>query len=60
MTKKKNEKTAYAPNKISFFSRLSRFLKSEQPHFVIGLCSALFGVYLMLAFISFFTKSKNS
>lgn len=54
MTKKKNEKTAYAPNKISFFSRLSRFLKSEQTHFVIGLCSALFGVYLMLAFISFF------
>ena len=53
MAKKKSEKTAYN-NEESFFTRLSLFFKSEQTHFVIGLCFALFGVYLMLAFISFF------
>ena len=54
MAKKKNEKSTYNNNEDSFFRRLIRFFKSEQTHFVIGLCFALFGVYLMLAFISFF------
>ncbi len=53
MAKKKSEKATYN-NEETSFTRLSRFFKSEQTHFVIGLCSALFGVYLMLAFISFF------
>ena len=52
MARKKAEKTTGSnetrPNKIK------TFFKSETTHFVIGLMSVIFAVYLLLAFTSFF------
>ena len=52
MVKKKTEKAPepkdIKQNKIKFF------LKSETTHFVAGLISVIFAVYLLLAFTSFF------
>lgn len=52
MARKKVEKTIESnetrPNKIK------TFIKSETTHFVIGLMSVIFAVYLLLAFTSFF------
>ena len=52
MAKKKTDKET-APKKISK-NRFTTFFKSETTHFVIGLISVIFSVYLLLAFISFF------
>ena len=52
MAKKKAEK-APEPKEIKS-SRIGAFLKSETTHFVIGLISIIFAVYLLLAFTSFF------
>ena len=52
MAKKKAEK-APEPKEIKS-SRIGTFLKSETTHFVIGLISIIFAVYLLLAFTSFF------
>ena len=52
MAKKKTDKET-KPKKISK-NRFTTFFKSETTHFVIGLISVIFSVYLLLAFISFF------
>ena len=52
MAKKKTDKET-EPKKISK-KRFTTFFKSETTHFVIGLISVIFSVYLLLAFISFF------
>ena len=52
MAKKKTDKET-EPKKISK-NRFTTFFKSETIHFVIGLISVIFSVYLLLAFISFF------
>ena len=52
MAKKKTDKET-EPKKISN-NRFTTFFKSETTHFVIGLISVIFSVYLLLAFISFF------
>ena len=52
MAKKKTDKET-EPKKISK-NRFTTFFKSETTHFVIGLISVIFSVYLLLAFISFF------
>ena len=52
MAKKKTDKDT-EPKKISK-NRFTTFFKSETTHFVIGLISVIFSVYLLLAFISFF------
>ena len=52
MAKKKTDKET-EPKKISK-NRLTTFFKSETTHFVIGLISVIFSVYLLLAFTSFF------
>ena len=52
MAKKKAEK-ATEPKEIRN-NRLTNFLKSETTHFVVGLISVIFAVYLLLAFTSFF------
>ena len=52
MAKKKSDKEA-EPKKVSA-RRFSAFLKNETTHFVIGLISVIFAVYLLLAFTSFF------
>ena len=52
MAKKKSDKET-EPKKISK-NRFTTFFKSETTHFVIGLISVIFSVYLLLAFISFF------
>ena len=52
MAKKKTDKET-EPKKISK-NRVTTFFKSETTHFVIGLISVIFSVYLLLAFISFF------
>ena len=52
MAKKKTD-TETEPKKISK-NRFTTFFKSETTHFVIGLISVIFSVYLLLAFISFF------
>ena len=52
MSKKKTDKET-EPKKISK-NRFTTFFKSETTHFVIGLISVIFSVYLLLAFISFF------
>ena len=52
MAKKKTDKET-EPKKISE-NRFTTFFKSETTHFVIGLISVIFSVYLLLAFISFF------
>lgn len=36
------------------YQTILRFLKNETTHFVIGLISVIFAVYLLLAFTSFF------
>ena len=52
MAKKKTEK---APEPIEIKkNRISSLFKSETSHFVIGLISVIFAVYLLLAFTSFF------
>ena len=52
MAKKKTEK-APEPKEIKM-NRIGTFTKSETTHFVIGLISVIFAVYLLLAFTSFF------
>ena len=52
MAKKKTDKET-EPKKISK-NRFTTFFKSETTHFVIGLISVIFSVYLLLAFSSFF------
>ena len=52
MAKKKTEKAA-EPKEIKT-NRISNFTKSETMHFVVGLISVIFAVYLLLAFTSFF------
>ena len=52
MAKKKTDKET-EPKKITK-NRFTTFFKSETTHFVIGLISVIFSVYLLLAFISFF------
>ena len=52
MAKKKTDNET-EPKKISK-NRFTTFFKSETTHFVIGLISVIFSVYLLLAFISFF------
>ena len=52
MAKKKSDKET-EPKKVST-KRFSAFLKNETTHFVIGLISVIFAVYLLLAFTSFF------
>ena len=52
MAKKKTDKET-EPKKISK-NRFTTFFKSEMTHFVIGLISVIFSVYLLLAFTSFF------
>ncbi len=52
MAKKKTEK-APEPKEIKS-SKIKTFLKSETTHFVVGLISVIFSVYLLLAFTSFF------
>ena len=52
MAKKKTEK-APEPKEIKT-SRMTNIAKSETTHFVIGLISVIFAVYLLLAFTSFF------
>lgn len=52
MAKKKTDKET-EPKKISK-NQFTTFFKSETTHFVIGLISVIFSVYLLLAFISFF------
>ena len=52
MAKKKTEKTP-EPKEIKN-NRISSIIKSETTHFVIGLISVIFAVYLLLAFTSFF------
>ena len=55
MAKKKTEKTEKAkePKEIKT-NRATEIAKSETTHFVIGLISVIFAVYLLLAFTSFF------
>jgi S-DNA-T family DNA segregation ATPase FtsK/SpoIIIE len=50
MAKKKSDKET-EPKKVST-KRFSAFLKNETTHFVIGLISVIFAVYLLLAFSS--------
>ena len=52
MAKKKSDKET-EPKKVST-KRFSAFFKNETTHFVIGLISVIFAVYLLLAFTSFF------
>lgn len=52
MAKKKTEK-APEPKEIKP-NKIKAFLKSETTHFVVGLISVIFSVYLLLAFTSFF------
>lgn len=52
MAKKKSDKES-EPKKVST-KRFSTFFKSETTHFVFGLISVIFAVYLLLAFTSFF------
>ena len=52
MAKKKTDKET-EPKKISK-NRFTTFFKSETTHFVIGLISVIFSVYLLLAVTSFF------
>ena len=52
MAKKKNDKAAEPKNIKS--NKFITLLKSETTHFVIGLISIIFSVYLLLAFTSFF------
>ena len=52
MAKKKTEK-APEPKTIKT-NRIVNFAKNETTHFVIGLISVIFAVYLLLAFTSFF------
>ncbi|MCD7925207.1 MAG: DNA translocase FtsK [Bacteroides sp.] len=52
MAKKKSDKET-EPKKVST-KRFTAFLKNETTHFVIGLISVIFAVYLLLAFTSFF------
>ena len=52
MAKKKSDKET-EPKKVSP-NRISSFFKNETTHFVIGLISVIFAVYLLLAFTSFF------
>lgn len=52
MAKKKSDKET-GPKRVSA-KRISVFFKNETTHFVIGLISVIFAVYLLLAFTSFF------
>ncbi|MCL1943276.1 MAG: DNA translocase FtsK [Candidatus Azobacteroides sp.] len=49
--KKKDMKETETP---SVFTKIITFLKDERTHFVLGLLILMFGVYLFLAFVSFF------
>lgn len=52
MAKKKSDKEVEP--KVVSANRFSTFFKSETTHFVFGLISMIFAVYLLLAFTSFF------
>lgn len=52
MAKKKSDKEV-EPKRFST-TKFTAFLKNETTHFVIGLISVIFAVYLLLAFTSFF------
>ena len=52
MTKKK--KSSKASKDTSFLKKTGIFLKDERTQFIAGLLILMFGVYLFLAFISFF------
>ena len=53
MIKKKTEKVS-SNKEDSISKNISVFLKSERTHFVIGILCVMFGVYLFIAFLSFF------
>lgn len=53
MAKKKIEKTS-TDKEESIFQKISVFLKSERTHFIVGILCVMFGVYLFIAFLSFF------
>lgn len=53
MIKKKTEKVS-SNKEDSISKKISVFLKSERTHFVIGILCVMFGVYLFIAFLSFF------
>ena len=53
MAKKKIEKSSLDKEE-SVFQKISVFLKSERTHFIIGILCVMFGVYLFIAFLSFF------
>ena len=53
MIKKKTEKV-FSNKEDSISKKISVFLKSERTHFVIGILCVMFGVYLFIAFLSFF------
>lgn len=53
MAKKKIEKSS-TDKEETIFQKISVFLKSERTHFVVGILCVMFGVYLFIAFLSFF------
>lgn len=53
MVKKKTEKIS-TDKEDSIFKKISDFLKNEKTHFVVGILCVMFGVYLFIAFLSFF------
>ncbi len=52
MVKKNN--TPDPVQKTSFFGKVAAFCKNETMHFIVGLITVIFSVYLLLAFSSFF------
>lgn len=54
-SKSEKEKINYTPH----INRISTLFKSETFHFVIGLISVIFSVYLLLAFLSFITTGAD-
>ena len=51
---KKNSTAKDTELSLSFFGKVTALFRSETVHFVIGLVLAIFSVYLLLAFSSFF------
>ena len=51
---KKNSTAKDTELSLSFFGKVAALFRSETVHFVIGLVLAIFSVYLLLAFSSFF------
>ena len=56
---KKVQDTGNNPNKLFTPTKVGEALKSETTHFVIGLLLVMFGVYMLLAFSSFFFTGGN-